>query len=52
MYVEFKFKLEFVLTSWSENGPGHLGLLLQNVEVEVIVTKLDIGLSKGGDRFA
>ena len=34
------------------DGPGRLGLLLQNVEVEVIVIKVDIEFSKGGDRFA
>ena len=52
MYVEFKFKLEFVLTSWRGNGPGRLGLFLQNVEVEVIVIKVDRDFSEGGDRFA
>ena len=34
------------------DGPGRLGLYIQNVGVEVIVIKLDRDFSEGGDRFA
>ena len=34
------------------DGPGRLGLFLQNVGVEVIRIKVDRDFSEGGDRFA